>query len=273
VTGETEAVHLALPSRAENVAVVRHALAGVAEALGMEDHLIADLKTIVTEACMNVVVHAYEGGVGRMEVSATPDGDALTVVVRDYGQGIRPRAAVGAPSLRLGLPLIAALSSSFEIKGAPGQGTEVRIRLGPDPDEAGEEAVDESVPKATTITVDAGSLAAPVISRVISIVAARANLSVDRLSDAVLLGDAISSYGPDVFLEGRVQITIDDEEGMIAVRIGPLGPGAAEQVRKAMELPAVGASLEKLADEVRVERDGENTEALVLGISQRPASE
>ena len=50
-----------LPARAENVAVVRHALAGLAEEIGMDEAGIADLKTVVTEACMNVVAHAYAG--------------------------------------------------------------------------------------------------------------------------------------------------------------------------------------------------------------------
>jgi hypothetical protein len=175
---------------------------------------------------------------------------------------------VDGPSLRLGLPLIAALSSSFEISGAPGQGTEIRIRMGPNRNGAEARSVDEGAPEATTIAVEAGSLAGPVISRVIAVLAVRANLSVDRLSDAILLGDAISSNEPDNFPDGRVQIRIDEDEGMIAVRIGPLSAGAAERILKAMELPAVGASLEKLADEVRVEQDGEGTESLALKISQ-----
>ena len=41
--------------------LIRHALAGLAEALEMEPTEIADLKTVVTEACMNVVLHAYDG--------------------------------------------------------------------------------------------------------------------------------------------------------------------------------------------------------------------
>jgi serine/threonine-protein kinase RsbW len=273
MTDRPEAVHLTLPSRAENVAVVRHALAGLAEAMGMETPAIADLKTIVTEACMNVVVHAYPGGEGRMDVFATPDEAGLQVVVRDHGQGIRPRPAVNEPSLRLGIPLIAALASSFEIKGAPGHGTEVCMTMsinGADRPEA--HTADEDVPAGARIAVEAGSLATPVISRVISILAARANLSVDRLSDAVLLGDAISSHGPDHFPDGRVPIQIDEDEGTIAVRIGPLEDGAAEKILEAMELPAVGASLSKLADDVRVERDDGAGEALVLEITQTPPS-
>ena len=60
---ESEArVEFSLPAQAENVPLVRHALAGLAEALEMEPAEVADLKTVVTEACMNVVVHAYEHG-------------------------------------------------------------------------------------------------------------------------------------------------------------------------------------------------------------------
>ncbi len=55
---------------------------------------IADLKTVVTEACMNVVVHAYQGEPGPLNVEAEPDADGLTVVVRDPGVGIRPQADV-----------------------------------------------------------------------------------------------------------------------------------------------------------------------------------
>ena len=57
-------LRLVLPARAENVGVVRHALAGLAEALGMEAGRVGDLKTVVTEACMNAVIHAYEDGAG-----------------------------------------------------------------------------------------------------------------------------------------------------------------------------------------------------------------
>ena len=42
------------------------------------------------------------------------------VTVRDYGAGIRPLADVEQRSLRLGLPLIAALTESFELTGCPG---------------------------------------------------------------------------------------------------------------------------------------------------------
>ena len=96
----------------------------------MDEAGIADLKTVVTEACMNVVVHAYpEGSPGVLEVEAVPEQGGLTVAVRDFGSGISPRPGVDRPSLRIGLALIAALSSSFEIKGGVGRGTEIRMHL------------------------------------------------------------------------------------------------------------------------------------------------
>ena len=120
---------MSLPAQAENVAVVRHALAGLAEEIGMDEPGIADLKTVVTEACMNVVVHAYEGEPGPLEVEAEPSDDGLRVIVRDSGVGIRPRPEVEQSSLRLGLSLIAALSSSFSFSGGLDRGTEVVMHL------------------------------------------------------------------------------------------------------------------------------------------------
>src|ERR1700745_3993604 len=52
-------VKLTLPARPENVAVVRHVLGAFAQALGLSVELIEDLRLAVTEACTNVVRHAY----------------------------------------------------------------------------------------------------------------------------------------------------------------------------------------------------------------------
>ena len=52
----------------------------------------------------------------------------LTIVVRDHGAGIQPKPArTEPPALGLGLPLIAALSDAFELRGTAGRGTEVRM--------------------------------------------------------------------------------------------------------------------------------------------------
>lgn len=266
------AVQFTLPARPENVAVVRHALAGLADAIGMSDGAIADLKTVVTEACMNAVLHAYEDDEGgTLEVVAETGDSELDISVRDFGHGIRPRPATEDPHLRLGLPLIAALSSRFEIRGGPERGTEVRITMALD--DAGREETGDLTAEAgaeareTVISLPAGELVAPIVSRVISIIGARAELSVDRLSDAVLLGDAISSGGGEDFPDGRLRIAIDEGEGAVDVRIGPLREGASERILGSLQVPGLGSSLQALADEVRVESD--DGESVVLRIGPR----
>ncbi|WP_187369013.1 ATP-binding protein [Baekduia soli] len=116
---------LTLPARAENVAVVRHAFGGLGDALDVPDHALADVKLAVTEACTNVVVHAYPDGEGSMAVSAGLRDGALTVIVADEGRGILPRP--DSPGLGLGLPLIATLASSLELGTNDREETEVRM--------------------------------------------------------------------------------------------------------------------------------------------------
>ena len=266
---ETDVLQITLPARTENVAVVRHALAGLAESLGMEDERIGDLKTVVTEACMNVVVHAYEDE-GPLEVEAHPDAEGLMVVVRDYGGGIRPRADIERPSLKLGLPLIAALSHSFEIAGGIDRGTRISMRLllsaaPPSPDEA--PAYDPAhLEDASAVTVSSPELITPVLGRMVGALAARRDVTIDRLSDAMLLSDAISAGAPGAFVDGRVRVSLIEREKGLAIRLGPMSDGAAAKVRDGFEVPGTGgASLERLAEEVQVEegRDGEYLEVRI----------
>jgi anti-sigma regulatory factor (Ser/Thr protein kinase) len=225
---------------------------------------------------MNVVVHAYsDGEPGLLEVEAAADSTALTVVVRDFGAGIRPRADIGRPSLRIGLTLIAALASSFEIRGGADRGTEIRMDL---PLQARDEAVDGElaaelsvIPIETTeMRVGRAELLGPVLSRALSALAARREITIDRLSDTMLLSDAISAAAPAVFGDGRVCLSIADRDEGVELRVGPMRSGGGEKLRASLDLPEVGGSLEALADELRVERDEEG-EFLVVGVASLAA--
>src|ERR671929_2130124 len=118
-------IELTLPARAENVAVVRHAISGLGDALDLDPQTLSDVKLAVTEACTNVVVHAYDGADGPMIVAADVAPDVLTVIVRDEGRGIVPRT--DSPGLGLGLPLIATLTESLELGTDDENRTEVRM--------------------------------------------------------------------------------------------------------------------------------------------------
>jgi serine/threonine-protein kinase RsbW len=120
----TPNMELALPARAENIAIVRHAFGALGEALAIDEEVVSDIRLAVTEACTNVVVHAYpDDSEGPLEVSATLTDDELTVLVRDEGPGIVPRP--DSPGLGLGLPLIASLAEGMQLGHAEDGRTEV----------------------------------------------------------------------------------------------------------------------------------------------------
>lgn len=268
-------MQLSLPARVENVALVRHAIAGVGEALGMGEESLANLKTVVSEAANNAVIHAYEAGeAGMLEVGASRREDLLEVVIRDHGHGFRPRLGADGPeaSLRLGLSLIASLSSGFELRAANGGGTELILLI---PISAPEEAPSSRSPDVsdeTVVSVADEALGGMVVSRVVSALAARASLSVDRLSDILLLSDAIASQRATGFADGQTRTAIEETGDGITVRVGPLNDGTGEQMLAGLAIPSLDASLVTLADEALVER-GERGEHLVLRItSEHPAS-
>jgi len=253
-------LQMKLPAKAENVAVVRHALAGLAEQVGMDGTGVADLKTIVTEACMNVVVHAYADGGGPLLVEAEADAEWLTVIVKDSGSGINPRADSERPSLKLGLSLIAALSASFSISGGLGRGTEVMMRVPVRRGANGDESVRDLKPtqfEGTEISVGRSELLAPVLARLVGALAARRDLSIDSVSDAVLVTDAIADAAPGRFEDGCVRLGLDEGDGCVELKLGPMEAGGAEEIRAELDMPDVGGSLEALADELAVQSDSD----------------
>jgi serine/threonine-protein kinase RsbW len=252
--------------------VVRQAVAGLGEALGLSGSRIADLKTVVTEACNNVVLHAYEDEPGPLELTAEPGQGELEIAIADEGKGFRPRAnASDAPSLGLGLPLIAALSDSFEISGGAGQGSKTTIRFGYAPPEFSNNGTSTDVPEELEMAITPGAIVKPVLARVIGALAARAEFSVDRLADTVLLGDAVSSSEEGDYADGRVGISIKDGAGALDVRVGPLVEGAGERLLAEMELPGHG-SLRSLASAMEVAKGetpaGEAAEFLVFEVTR-----
>jgi anti-sigma regulatory factor (Ser/Thr protein kinase) len=110
-----------LPARPENVGVVRHVLGALAEALDLPRAVTEDMRLAVTEACTNVVRHAYADGDGAIDVIVRPKGGELEVVVEDAGRGIGPSPDTAGPGL--GLPLIAALADSLEIERTASAGS------------------------------------------------------------------------------------------------------------------------------------------------------
>ena len=262
-------VQLRLPARPENVALVRQAVSGIADAIDVDPALVADIKTAVTEACNNVVLHAYSDETeGTMEIDANPGDEHVTITVRDYGEGMQPHASASsgeAPSPGLGLPLIAALTDRFEIHGGTERGIVVRMvfllseeAAMPDTSngsvraDAPDPPTDDST-LAAGVDITPGPLMAPVLGRLIAMLAARADFSLERLSDAVLVTDALSANLASYIVGTRASVTFQDGRRKIDLRVGPLSEGGAERLLNALELPGLNRSLKELADDVSVE--------------------
>jgi serine/threonine-protein kinase RsbW len=134
-TIEPDRLHLSLSAERENIGAVREAVDRTARGFGMQGGARDDLKTLVSEACANVVLHAYADGEAEkpLEVEMTRRGEAVEVVVRDFGRGVSARPDPKPSSLRLGLLLVGAMASCFQLRSARGQGTELRAMVGFEP--------------------------------------------------------------------------------------------------------------------------------------------
>jgi serine/threonine-protein kinase RsbW len=244
-------------------------VSGIADAIDVDPALVADIKTAVTEACNNVVLHAYaDEAEGTMEIDANPASEHVTITVRDYGDGMQPHASAGGetPSPGLGLPLIAALTDRFEIHGGSERGIVVRMVFllaegakmpdgsnGAVSAEAPEPPTDDST-LAAGVDITPGPLMAPVLGRLIAMLAARADFSLERLSDAVLVTDALSASLGSFIVGKRAKVTFQDGRRKIDLRVGPLTEGGAQRLLDGLQLPGLNRSLKELAEDIKVEK-------------------
>jgi serine/threonine-protein kinase RsbW len=120
------------PATARAVGAARGAVTAWLRAHPVAPAAIGDVALALSEACTNVVVHAYRD---RVDASGSPvtfrvvadrEGRSVRVTVSDAGGGMAPRA--DSPGLGLGLPVIAALTERLEVSPAPGgRGTVVSM--------------------------------------------------------------------------------------------------------------------------------------------------
>lgn len=108
------------------------------------------------------------------------------------------------------------------------------------------------------------TIAGAVLGRVVGILGARVALPIDRLSDALLVSDAlVAATDGD---RKHVQIEAELEPKRLSFRVGPLEPGGAERLIGSIEAPLGAGALARLVDELETSADGAG-EFLVLGLA------
>ena len=128
-----------IPSRPEYVSIARLAISGIANRMSFDYDAIEDIKLSVSEACTNIVKHAYkkEHPSSNIIIQCAVYPHKLDIIVKDTGQGFQPdrikpykkgSSTIQADgSLRLGLFLIKNLMDKVEISSQKGKGTQVRM--------------------------------------------------------------------------------------------------------------------------------------------------
>jgi serine/threonine-protein kinase RsbW len=105
----------------------------------------------------------------------------------------------------------------------------------------------------TRVSIAAGPLVGPVLRRVVGMLAARADLPLDRLDDAVLVADLIAARAPAHVASETVDVALEPGLRTLSLRIGPLRPGGGRALVIDAAVPGVGNVIEQLADELSVD--------------------
>lgn len=128
---------LEFDSRSANESFARVAVAAFLSQLNPTLEEVADVKTALSEAVTNCVVHAYEGKVEKILVECMIKGQELTVLVEDRGCGIadvhqamEPLFTTKPDSERcgMGFAFMDAFMDSLEVESSPGKGTRVTMK-------------------------------------------------------------------------------------------------------------------------------------------------
>ncbi len=109
----------------------------------------------------------------------------------------------------------------------------------------------------TCVSVAAGPLVGPVLRRVVGMFAARADLPLDRLDDAVLVADLVAARAPAHVANATVDVALASSTRSLDLRVGPLRPGGAQALVVDAAVPGVGNVIEQLADGLDIETEGE----------------
>ena len=131
-------IRITFPSRSANEAFARAAAAAFAAQLDPTLEELGDIRTAVSEAVTNCIVHAYPDTLGKikLEMSILDDGRTLEISVRDWGRGIpdveqamQPLYTTGGSDRSgMGFSIMGSFMDKLRVKSAPGKGTAVLMR-------------------------------------------------------------------------------------------------------------------------------------------------
>lgn len=130
-------VRLTMESRSQNEEFARVMAAVFASRLDPTLEELSDIKTAVSEAVTNCVIHGYEGGAGVIYIELSSREKELTVCVRDEGRGIEDVQRAMEPMYTtdtsgersgMGFSFMEAFMDKVTVESSPGAGTTVWMK-------------------------------------------------------------------------------------------------------------------------------------------------
>lgn len=128
---------LDFPSKSTNEAFARSAVACFASQMDPTIEELGDIRTAVSEAVTNCIVHAYPNEMGTITLRCRILKDnTLDIVVKDKGVGISDLSKARQPMFTtggsersgMGITIMESFMTEFQIQSGPGKGTTVHMR-------------------------------------------------------------------------------------------------------------------------------------------------
>ena len=134
---ETDEIQLSFQSKSQNERFSRTVVAAFVARLDPTLEELSDLKTAVSEAVTNAIIHAYSDEHGKVELRAEIRGNDVIVEIRDYGVGISDIRQAMEPTYTtrpewersgMGFAFMEAFTDELRVDSAPGEGTRIRMK-------------------------------------------------------------------------------------------------------------------------------------------------
>jgi len=263
MSGEIDApwVRLELTSRAEAARLVRSMSSAAGEALGFDPELLSDVNTAVSEACNNVILHAYGNRPGPMSVELRAEPGAVVVRVCDQGAGM-PETLPEHDDLQVGITLISALAERTEFINVPDGGTEVRMwfrapighvgharpaeerstdgsgawqpaERSSDGSGAWQAELHSGLTGDVVLTVSPVTLLAPLLGRIGRAFAPSAGFSLQRCYDVFHVSDALGAHAQQAADSTSISVALGARERRLEFAVAPLRVGASAHLEQA----------------------------------------
>ncbi|GAA0256277.1 anti-sigma F factor [Faecalicatena contorta] len=133
----TNEMEIIFDSHSSNEGFARVAVASFLTQLNPTVEEVSDVKTAISEAVTNAIIHGYENEIHKVSIRCRIEGQQMTVEVRDHGVGIEnieqamTPLHTSKPELErsgMGFAFMEAFMDHVEVESEPGEGTTVRMK-------------------------------------------------------------------------------------------------------------------------------------------------